>query len=236
MFHETLLESAPLSRKRKRWPMAVAVTLEAIVCGALIALPLLSSGVIPVAARPSVFVPVDTQPRDVHRPKETHPTGDGRGAVSHNEVVTLATNRMKPCFLNCPEATKDNSGPIGEPTVSFGKRELPGDLANCVTCRGSGPAGPTRIISSLSPGSLVYRVEPVYPKIAGIIRAHGVVKLHAIIATDGTIQSLNVIDGPPLLAEAAREAVRQWRYRPYILNGRPVEVETMITVNFKAPD
>jgi protein TonB len=63
-----------------------------------------------------------------------------------------------------------------------------------------------------------------------------VVKLHAIIATDGTIQSLNVIDGPPLLAEAAREAVRQWRYRPYILNGRPVEVETLITVNFKAPD
>jgi protein TonB len=71
---------------------------------------------------------------------------------------------------------------------------------------------------------------------AAIIRAHGVVKLHAIIATDGTIQSLNVIDGPPLLAEAAREAVRQWRYRPYILNGRPVEVETMITVNFKASD
>jgi len=71
---------------------------------------------------------------------------------------------------------------------------------------------------------------------AGIIRAHGVVRLHAIIATDGTIQSLNVIEGPPLLAEAAKEAVRQWRYRPYILNGRPVEVETMITVNFKGTD
>jgi TonB family protein len=150
--------------------------------------------------------------------------------------VTLATNRMHPCFLNCPETAKDTSGPIADITFRVDSRELPRDLANCVTCRGSGPTGPARITSNLSPGSLLYRVEPVYPKIAAIIRAHGVVKLHAIIATDGTIQSLNVIDGPPLLAEAAREAVRQWRYRPYILNGRPVEVETMITVNFKAPD
>src|SRR5215469_40152 len=155
MFHETLLESAPLGRKHKRWPIAVAVTLEAIVCGALIALPLLSSGVIPVAARPRVFVPVDTQPRDVHRPKETHPTGDGRGAVSHNEVVTLATNRIHPCFLNCPETTKDTSGPIADITFRVDGRELPRDLANCVTCRGSGPTGPARITSNLSTGSLL---------------------------------------------------------------------------------
>src|SRR5215469_7180385 len=236
MFHETLLESAPLGRKHKRWPIAVAVTLEAIVCGALIALPLLSTGVIPVAAHPPDVVTLNPPPRIERVPTGAEPAGGGRGAVSPNEVVTLATNRMHPCFLNCPETTQDNNGPIADTTVSFASRELPGNLANCVTCRGSGPAGPTRIISTLSPGSLVYRVEPVYPRMAALIRAHGVVKLHAIIATDGTIQSLNVIDGPPLLAEAAREAVRQWRYRPYILNGRPVEVETMITVNFKAPD
>jgi len=235
MFHETLLESAPLSRERKRWPMAVAVTLEAIVCGALIALPLLSSGVIPVAAHPPVFVPVDTQLRQERRPTEAGRAGAGRGPVSHNEVVTISTNPMHPCFLNCPQETKDTE-PSADITFSDAKRQLPGELAECATCRGSGPAGPARIISTLSPGSLVYRVEPVYPRMAAIIRAHGVVKLHAIIATDGTIQSLNVMDGPPLLAEAAREAVRQWRYRPYILNGRPVEVETMITVNFKAPD
>ncbi len=68
---------------------------------------------------------------------------------------------------------------------------------------------------------------------AELTHTRGIVRLHAIIATDGTIQSLNVIDGPPLLIVAARDAVRQWRYRPYILNGQPVEVETMITVNFK---
>lgn len=234
MFHETLLESAPRGRKRKRWPMAVAVTLEAIVCSALIALPLVFSGVIPVAAHPPDVVTLSQPPHVEHGPMDAHPASGGRGAVSPIEVVTLPTNRLHPCFLNCPETTKDISDPGVDPTISVANRELPSELANC--CRGSGPPGPARITSNLSPGSLLYRVEPVYPKIAILTHAHGLVKLHAIIATDGTIQSLNVIEGHPLLVEAAREAVRQWRYRPYILNGRPVEVETMITVNFKSPD
>ena len=58
-------------------------------------------------------------------------------------------------------------------------------------------------------------------------------KLHAIIARDGSIQSLNAISGHPLLVRAAAEAVGQWRYRPYILNGEAVEVETFITVHFR---
>jgi protein TonB len=61
----------------------------------------------------------------------------------------------------------------------------------------------------------------------------GQVKLHAIIARDGTIQSLSAVSGPPLLVRAALDAVSQWRYRPYILNGEAVEVETFITVNFR---
>lgn len=233
MFHEALLESAPLGRKRKRWPMAAAVTLEAIVCGALIALPLLSTGVIRLAAHPPDYVPLNKPPRVERRLTEARPAGGGRGTVSHVEVVTFATNQVHPCFLNCPETTKDTDVPL-DATFGAAKRELPGELASCATCRGSGP-GPARI-STLSPGTLVYRVEPVYPRTAAIIRLHGLVRLQAIIATDGTIQSLKVIEGPPLLIDAAREAVRQWRYRPYILNGRPVEVETIITVNFKSAD
>ena len=93
--------------------------------------------------------------------------------------------------------------------------------------------GPKRIKSQLEEGQLVNRVEPVYPHIAAISGIQGQVKLHAIIARDGRIQSLNVISGPPLLVRAALEAVEQWRYRPYVLNGEAVEVETLITVNFK---
>jgi periplasmic protein TonB len=234
MFQEALLESAPLGRKRKRWPMAAAVTLEAIVCGALIALPLFSSGVILVAARPPVPVPLDEPPRIAHRPPEAHPSGGGRGTISHVEVVSFATNQVRPCLLNCPERAKDNDISV-DTTFSATSRELPSELASCASCRGAGPVGPARI-STLTPGALVYRVEPVYPRPAAITLTRGVVRLHAIIGTDGTIQSLKVIEGPPLLIDAAREAVRQWRYRPYILNGRPVEVETIITVNFKGPD
>jgi protein TonB len=61
----------------------------------------------------------------------------------------------------------------------------------------------------------------------------GEVKLHAIIARNGTIESLNAVSGHPLLIRAAMDAVGQWRYRPYILNGEAVEVETFITVNFR---
>ena len=94
-------------------------------------------------------------------------------------------------------------------------------------------SGPKRIVSQLDEGQLVNRVEPVYPHIASISGIQGQVKLHAIIARDGRIQSLNVISGHPLLAHAALEAVEQWRYRPYILNGERVEVETFITINFR---
>jgi protein TonB len=80
----------------------------------------------------------------------------------------------------------------------------------------------------------VYRVEPVYPPLAKIARRSGRVVLHAIIAVDGTIQSLQVTGGDPLFFASALEAVRQWRYQPTFLNSQPVEVETTITVIYRA--
>jgi protein TonB len=77
---------------------------------------------------------------------------------------------------------------------------------------------------------LIYRVEPVYPTLMRQIRKSGRVELRAIISTDGTIQSLQVISGDPGFFQSALDAVRQWRYKPTILNGQPVEVETNITV------
>jgi protein TonB len=73
----------------------------------------------------------------------------------------------------------------------------------------------------------------MYPKPAALAGVQGEVKLHAIISRNGKIMSLSVISGPPLLVQAALDAVSQWRYRPYYLNGEAVEVETFITVNFR---
>jgi protein TonB len=81
-------------------------------------------------------------------------------------------------------------------------------------------------------GSLIRRVEPSYPPLARSARIQGPVVLEAIIGKDGTTQHLQLVSGHPMLVPAAVEAVRQWRYRPYILNGEAIEVETQITVNF----
>ena len=80
---------------------------------------------------------------------------------------------------------------------------------------------------------LISHIEPRYPALALQSRLQGTVHLRAIISRDGQIMSLEVIRGHPLLVQAALDAVRQWRYRPTLLNGEPVEVETSITVNFR---
>lgn len=96
------------------------------------------------------------------------------------------------------------------------------------------PTTSARIIrlSRMTEGMLVRRIEPRYPPAALIARIEGPVKIKAIISREGIIKQAEVLSGSPLLAGAALEAIRQWRYRPYILNGEPVEVETQITVNF----
>jgi protein TonB len=75
-------------------------------------------------------------------------------------------------------------------------------------------------------------VPPNYPLLARQMKVQGAVSLQALIARDGTIQELQVLSGPGILATAAREAVRQWRFKPYLQNGRPIETQARITVNF----
>ena len=96
------------------------------------------------------------------------------------------------------------------------------------------PPAPTHPlkISHWAEGNLIYRVQPVYPTLARQARIQGAVQLRAIISRTGVIEHLTVESGHPMLAGAAMDAVRQWRYRPYLLNDQPVEIETEITVNF----
>ena len=84
----------------------------------------------------------------------------------------------------------------------------------------------------MSEGDLVRKILPVYPPLARSARIQGQVVLQAVISKQGVIENLKLLSGHPMLVPAAIEAVRQWRYRPYVLNNEPVEVETQITVNF----
>ncbi|MGB9103606.1 MAG: TonB family protein [Terriglobales bacterium] len=89
-----------------------------------------------------------------------------------------------------------------------------------------------RVSQGVSQGLLIHQVKPLYPPLARQARIQGTVVLQAVIAKDGSIQGLHVVSGHPMLTGAAVEAVKLWRYKPYFLNGEPVEVETVVTVNF----
>jgi protein TonB len=239
MFGDTLLESSSTARRRKRWPMATAFTVETIVAAIIVIVPLLSTGVIPVSARmtrPVPLKPVTLEPVRQITDRTPRPSGPTRSAPSQPEVMLVSD---KPNRLTWPSdrittTDPDEVKPPGHGTDIGKENNLPGDLLP------TGPStntnvrlGPKRVISQLTEAQLLNKVEPVYPRIAVLSGVQGQVKLHAIIARNGSIESLNVISGHPLLIRAATDAVSQWRYRPYILNGEAVEVETFITVNFK---
>jgi protein TonB len=89
-----------------------------------------------------------------------------------------------------------------------------------------------RVSAGVTSGLLVRRVQPNYPPLARQARIQGTVVLHAVISKDGSIENLTLVSGHPMLAPSAIEAVKQWKYKPYLLNGEPVEVDTEVQVNF----
>ena len=214
--------------------MATAFTAEAIVGSLLVVVPLLSTVAMPMSARMScpLFKPVTRVTLEpVERVRSGQAPASGQpSSMPSSTVVSLGGGTSRIC-LTCI-AADPKPGADGPYNPYVGNPDLPRGLADSHSSSVK-PGGPKRITSQLSEGQLVNRVEPIYPHIAAISGIQGQVKLHAIIGRDGRIQSLSAISGHPLLLRAALEAVEQWRYRPYVLNGEAVEVETFITVNFK---
>lgn len=94
------------------------------------------------------------------------------------------------------------------------------------------PVRRIRVASGVAEANLIHDVSPQYPPEAGRERIEGTVVLLAAIGSDGTVQDVQIVSGLPILAQAAIEAVKQWRYKPYLLNGVPVEIDSRITINF----
>jgi TonB family protein len=92
--------------------------------------------------------------------------------------------------------------------------------------------GPLRVGGNVQAARIISRVQPVYPMKAREERISGTVRLHVIVAKDGTVEQIEVASGHPLLQQAALDAVRQWRYHPTLLNGEPVEVDTTVDLIF----
>jgi len=107
-----------------------------------------------------------------------------------------------------------------------------GDASEFAHVARPAPTRPVVMSGGVMNALLIHRVEPEYPNIAITMHLSGTVQLRAIIGTDGAIQNIQVVSGNPILANAAVAAVKQWRYQPTRLSGKPVEVETLITVQF----
>ncbi len=109
---------------------------------------------------------------------------------------------------------------------------------NIVSAAGTSPTPVLQTLNvsqGVSQGLLTKKVQPVYPRNALTMHIEGAVELLATISKTGDISHVKVLSGDGQLAKAATDAVKQWKYKPYLLNGEPVEIQTQITINFKAP-
>ena len=214
----------------RRWTALASFTLQTAVVAALLVFPLLYPQTLTSAfTTRRIFAPVSYA--EVHE-TTTVPAGHTNGV---SQVRPLVVNHSPYTFRH---QDQDNGAAV---SPDFTSEIGPGDLSgirNTIlmpnvrpVLRPPEPSRPPRR-SVVMEGNLIHRIEPQYPIVAKQLRIQGAVVVKAIIGREGTIELAQVVSGHGLLAPAALAAIRQWKYRPYFLNGDPVEVETQITVNF----
>lgn len=237
MFADLLSDSPWDNHSHRGWTTLGSFALQALLISALLALPLLYTEGLPQLLLMSHLVAPSPPPSPATAPHVRPAAVSAGNLLGH----LLMTPRRIPLAI---EPVDDAGAP---PALDFGETVVPGGTGtrtgsgSILSSAGTGtsptmprlapPAAPPRV-SRMMEGNLIHRVQPAYPPLARQARIQGPVVLRAVINRDGAIENLQVISGHPMLAPAAVEAVRQWRYRPYYLNNSPVEVETQVTVNF----
>lgn len=237
MFADSLLDSHWANRSHRGWTTLASFTLQALAVAILLTLPLLYTEGLPKLRSTVITAPTGSPPGQ-RAPAGHHAAGNpARPIISLHGItapprIPVGVNQgpdPAPDIDACEACEPFSQGPIGAadpiPT-SIGSGPAP--IARPVLR----PPAPAVRLSRMMEGNLIHRVEPPYPPLARSARVQGLVILRAIISKTGTIENVQVVSGHPMLVKAARDAVSQWQYRPYVLNGEPVEVETQVTVNF----
>ena len=134
-----------------------------------------------------------------------------------------------------PESHSGEPATAEPPSISSGMTS-PSSLNGVLSAKVSLPGLSAPVSTGVSGGQLVHRVAPAYPAEALVLRQQGTVILAAMVMEDGTLRDVKAVAGPPVFAPSAVEAVKQWRYRPYVLDGKPVKSEVRIAVDFKFPE
>ena len=234
MFEDSTFESTGRIRTRSRGWMIAATLFNGSILLALILVPLIYPEALP--RQDTVYLIPAPPP-----PPSTPPTPPRPQTVSAAGPSTPVVDPFTaPPRIPTTIATNIDPGPPpsadrGLPDSGLGTPSGIGDIL-----RGQpaplvvhpAPTGPVRISSGVASSIVIYKVLPVYPPIAKVAGVGGTVVLAAVISKQGTIENLRVVSGPPMLQQAARDAVSAWRYRPFLLNGEPVAVETTVNVVF----
>lgn len=234
MFEDSTFESSGRIRTRSRaWGVA-AFAFNTSILGALIVIPLIYPEALPRHWMNMLLV-APAPPPAASKPPEVKPTQEFRGTPQLTSLGLTVPTRIPSTIrmIDRREApgdgqllTMDNGTgvPGGSP---FGGGVTPQPRVVIAP-----PKGPQRISQGVADGLVIDRVIPVYPPIAREAGVQGTVMLEATISADGTIGNVRVISGNAMLQQAAIDAVSRWRYRPYLLNGQPVEVEATVSVVF----
>jgi len=197
----------------------------------------------PAVAAPA---PATPNPADTRNDKAAKPKDQNAAQQQQQPQQQKPVNLINGAGLLTPSAIPKNNARTEEAALTTGAEppnigagSLPnGDsssVMNIVNVPVSQPkiAGQKiRVSSGVAQGQLVRQVTPVYPQQARNAGIHGTVVLQAVIAKDGTVQSVKALHGPPALVPSALDAVKQWRYKPFSLNGEPAEADIQINVNF----
>jgi len=237
MFADSLLDSN-FNRSHRGWTTLASFAMQVLAVGILLILPLIYSDGLPKLRLTTIGAPIGPPPgrraEAAHRPSgPNHPTTRSFQIVTPPSIPISVDRGAEPIPIPDVDACSSCvSGGTGDPTAA--RNPVWGAIGSsaAVAPPAPKPTVPPPRVSRMMEGNLIYRPQPAYPPMARAARVQGAVVLRAVISRNGTIENLQTLSGHPLLIPAAIEAVRQWRYRPYILNGEPVEVETRVTVNF----
>ena len=189
-------------------------------------------------ALPTITAPATTSPaadKKDNKPKDDSaaapkPPAEKQAALLDN--AGLRTPQAIPKNAVVARAEEPAASGAGVAGTLPGGSNVPNGVMNLV--KNVPVAQPkVRASSGVAEGELVHRVEPLYPAAARSAGVQGTVTLQALVAKDGRVRSVKVLKGPPLLSQAASEAVKQWRYKPFMLNGEPAEADIQVNINFQ---
>lgn len=242
MFEDSLIESGGKLKTKRGWTSIVSFLLQFGIIGVMVLIPLIFTEALPKTVTLGFLVapppppppppPAAAPVKIVHQVQTDIINGQLRTPTKIPQKVQMIKED------EAPPPVMAATGVIGGVPGGIPGGSMGGVLGS-IASAGSVASLPkiaapqrVRVSSGVQSGLLVRKVPPTYPPLARQARIQGTVVLQAQISKNGDIENLQLVSGHPMLAPAAIEAVKQWKYKPYLLNGEPVEVETTVQVNF----